>query len=73
MKEDIIDSFAILPYYTLAFTLGYFLYDSYDIYVHRHSYERYIEIVMHHTMIILNFGLAIIQQRYVGSMVIGTL
>lgn len=68
---DIIDAFEPLPYFALAFTIGYFLYDTYDIFVHRSSYSQYIEIVMHHIMIILNFGLALLEHRYVGSMVIG--
>lgn len=71
ISRDIIDAFQPLPYFALAFTLGYFLYDTYDIYLHRRFYPKYVEILVHHSMIILNFGLAVAEQRYVGSMVIG--
>ncbi|CAG0882844.1 unnamed protein product [Cyprideis torosa] len=67
--QDPIHFFNFWEYFLVNFSIGYFLVDSYDMFVYYKNRTSW-ELLLHHTFIVLCFGLAVVSRKYVGYAII---
>ncbi|XP_047450806.1 TLC domain-containing protein 2 [Mugil cephalus] len=69
MAEDLIETHSVFSHALVSFSIGYFIYDFFDMVVYQklnHSWE----LLFHHTVVITCFGLSVLSARYVGFAVV---
>lgn len=69
MAEDLITTYSTSAHTLISFSIGYFLYDMCDMLVYqrnRHSFE----LMGHHVVIFICFGIAIVTRMYIGYAVV---
>nr|CAB3266979.1 TLC domain-containing protein 2-like [Phallusia mammillata] len=72
LTSDIINKFSYTSYVMASFSLGYFIHD----FIHALRYQKIStawEILLHHTVVILCFGLAVTTHKFVGYVIVALL
>ncbi|KAK3758158.1 hypothetical protein RRG08_060815 [Elysia crispata] len=72
MAEDLITVFTVLSHSLTSFSVGYFVYDLFDLMSTRSSRQS-IELMGHHVVIITCFMVAVCWRHYVGYAVVALL
>ncbi|KAL1140159.1 hypothetical protein AAG570_000091 [Ranatra chinensis] len=65
MREDLIYKFSHSSHFLLSLSIGYFFYDLIDMSLYDRSSKKF-ELLLHHFLVILCFGLAMVQKLYMG-------
>jgi len=65
MRDDLIRTFNFSSHALLCFSIGYFIYDAVDMIVHHRKRSTY-ELLLHHFLVILCFGIAVTTKQYVA-------
>ncbi|XP_028415231.1 TLC domain-containing protein 2-like [Dendronephthya gigantea] len=63
MLKDMIDSWNILAYYTLALSIGYFIYDFINLIIN--DREKGLCIMIHHVLVIFIFYITVSNKKYI--------
>lgn len=69
MAEDLITVFSTLAQNLVALSLGYFVYDSIDM-LRFHRTKKSYELLIHHAVILICFGIAIVMHTYIGYAIV---
>lgn len=69
MMEDLIQTSTFMGHTVISASVGYFLYDSFDMLRYQRTRQS-LELLLHHIVIILCFGIAIFTKVYVGYAVL---
>lgn len=69
MAEDLIQTYTTSAHTLISASVGYFVYDTLDMIVYQRSRQT-LELLLHHVVIILCFGIAIFTYLYVGYAVL---
>ncbi|KAJ0063440.1 hypothetical protein NL108_002681 [Boleophthalmus pectinirostris] len=72
MAEDLIKTFSVLSHALVSFSIGYFIYDFFDMLLNQKLSSAW-ELLFHHTVVIACFGLSVISCNYVGFAVVALL
>ncbi|GFS12976.1 TLC domain-containing protein 2 [Elysia marginata] len=72
MAEDLITVFTVLSHSLTSFSVGYFVYDLYDL-MRTRSSRQSVELMGHHVVIIACFMVAVGWRHYVGYAVVALL
>ncbi|XP_026228706.1 TLC domain-containing protein 2-like [Anabas testudineus] len=72
MVEDLISSHSLLSHSLVAVSTGYFIHDFLDMALNQ-SFKQSWELLLHHSVVISCFGLAVTSRRYVGFAVVSLL
>lgn len=65
MAEDLIQTYTTAAHTLISASVGYFVYDTLDMIVYQRSRQT-LELLLHHIIIIICFGIAIFTYFYVG-------
>lgn len=71
MKEDLINSYSSSAQRVISLSVGYFFYDFFDMVVHDLKHSR--ELLVHHCLVILCFGLSVCTHYYQGYSLVALL
>ncbi|XP_048746766.1 TLC domain-containing protein 2-like [Ostrea edulis] len=69
LAEDMIQTHTVLAHTLISVSVGYFIYDSIDMLVYQRSRQSY-ELLGHHVVIIICFGVSIVSRMYIGYAVV---
>lgn len=72
MAEDLIETFSVFSHALVSFSIGYFIYDFFDMLFNQklsHSWE----LLFHHLVVVTCFGLSVLSGHYVGFAVVALL
>lgn len=72
MAEDLIETHSVFSHALVSFSIGYFIYDFFDMVVNQ-KFSLSWELLFHHTVVITCFGLSVLSSRYVGFAVVALL
>lgn len=72
MAEDLIETFSVFSHALVSFSIGYFIYDFFDMVLNQKLSMSW-ELLFHHTVVIACFGLSVISCKYVGFAVVALL
>ncbi|KAK7882099.1 hypothetical protein WMY93_028273 [Mugilogobius chulae] len=72
MAEDLIETFSVFSHALVSFSIGYFIYDFFDMVLNQKLTASW-ELLFHHTVVIACFGLSVISCNYVGFAVVALL
>ncbi|KAF7700039.1 TLC domain-containing protein 2 [Silurus meridionalis] len=72
MAEDLIETHSVLSHALVCVSIGYFLYDFFDM-VFNQKINQSWELLFHHMVVISCFGLSVLTCRYVGFAVVALL
>ncbi|XP_065558331.1 TLC domain-containing protein 2-like [Artemia franciscana] len=72
MGEDLINVWSVTAHSLVAVSIGYFIYDFFDMAWNNRKRSSY-ELMIHHTLVISCFGLAVMERRYIGYSVVALL
>lgn len=72
MAEDLIETFSVFSHALVSFSIGYFIYDFFDMVLNQKLSMSW-ELLFHHTVVIACFGLSVISHNYVGFAVVALL
>ncbi|CAG6003867.1 TLC domain-containing protein 2 [Menidia menidia] len=72
MAEDLIETHSVFSHALVSFSIGYFIYDFFDM-VHNQKLSQSWELLFHHIVVITCFGLSVLSCRYVGFAVVALL
>lgn len=72
MAEDLIETFSVFSHALVSFSIGYFIYDFIDMVLHQKLSLSW-ELLFHHTVVIVCFGLSVVSFKYVGFAVVALL
>jgi len=69
LAEDMIKTHTIPAHTLISFSVGYFIYDTIDMLIYQRNRQSY-ELMGHHVVIIVCFGVSIVSRMYVGYAVV---
>ncbi|ELT94577.1 hypothetical protein CAPTEDRAFT_183976 [Capitella teleta] len=72
LAEDVIVRHSTLSQTLISVSVGYFIYDTVDM-LRFQSFRQALELVLHHIVILICFGVSVLTQQYVGYAVIALL
>ncbi|XP_077467195.1 TLC domain-containing protein 2 [Stigmatopora argus] len=72
MAEDLIETHSVVSHALVSFSIGYFIYDLFDM-VKCQRFTQCWELAIHHTVVITCFGLSVLTHRYIGFAVVALL
>ncbi|XP_042355641.1 TLC domain-containing protein 2-like [Plectropomus leopardus] len=72
MAEDLISSHSLLSHSLVAVSIGYFIHDSLDVALNQ-SCKQSWEVLLHHSVVLSCFSLAVTSRLYVGYAVVSLL
>ncbi|KAK2831389.1 hypothetical protein Q7C36_016475 [Tachysurus vachellii] len=72
MAEDLIETHSVLSHALVCVSIGYFIYDFFDM-VFSQKINQTWELLFHHMVVISCFGLSVLTCRYVGFAVVALL
>ncbi|CAL4071729.1 unnamed protein product [Meganyctiphanes norvegica] len=72
MAKDLINVYTTSSHVLVSFSVGYFIFDSVDMMLNHRKRSSY-ELMIHHTCVILCFGLAVVTKVYLGYAVVALL
>ncbi|XP_029026356.1 TLC domain-containing protein 2-like [Betta splendens] len=72
MAEDLIETFSMFSHALVSFSIGYFMYDFFDMVLNQKLNQSW-ELLFHHVVVISCFGLSVVSCRYVGFAVVALL
>ncbi|XP_004543851.1 TLC domain-containing protein 2 [Maylandia zebra] len=72
MAEDLIETHSVFSHVLVSFSIGYFIYDFFDM-LRSQKLSQSWELLFHHIVVITCFGLAVVSCRYVGFAVVALL
>ncbi|XP_065335813.1 TLC domain-containing protein 2-like [Cloeon dipterum] len=65
MREDLINKYSSSSHLLISVSVGYFVYDFCDLLINHRKRSSY-ELLLHHTMVLMCFTLAIVTKHYLG-------
>jgi len=65
MSNDLIQAFTPSTHALVSFSIGYFIYDAFDMLIYHRKRSTY-ELLIHHTLVILCFSIAVVSHQYVA-------
>jgi len=72
LAADVINEYSRSAHILVSFSIGYFIHDALDMARNNMKKSTY-ELLVHHTMVILCFGLAVVTRQYLGYAVVALL
>ncbi|KAM8854368.1 TLC domain-containing protein 2 [Synchiropus picturatus] len=72
MAEDLIETYSAFSHALVSFSIGYFIYDFFDMLLNQKLSQAW-ELLFHHIVVITCFGLSVVSGRYVGFAVVALL
>ncbi|KAF3692823.1 TLC domain-containing protein 2 [Channa argus] len=72
MAEDLIETHSVFSHALVSFSIGYFIYDLFDMVMNQKLTQSW-ELIFHHIVVITCFGLSVLSCRYVGFAVVALL
>ncbi|KAM9853434.1 TLC domain-containing protein 2 [Aulostomus maculatus] len=72
MAEDLIETHSAFSHALVSFSIGYFIYDFFDMVLNQRLSQSW-ELLFHHLVVITCFGLSVLSCRYVGFAVVALL
>ncbi|XP_019943958.1 TLC domain-containing protein 2 [Paralichthys olivaceus] len=72
MAEDLIDTYSAFSHALVSFSIGYFIYDFFDMVLNQKLNQSW-ELLFHHIVVISCFGLSVVSGHYVGFSVVALL
>ncbi|KAM9812727.1 TLC domain-containing protein 2 [Syngnathus typhle] len=72
MAEDLIETHSVFSHALVSFSIGYFIYDLFDM-VRYQKLSQFWELALHHIVVITCFGLSVMTYRYIGFAVVALL
>ncbi|XP_069134902.1 TLC domain-containing protein 2-like [Argopecten irradians] len=72
MAEDLISTYDTFAHTLISVSVGYFIYDMWDMFVYQRNRQSY-ELMGHHVVILICFTIAIVTRIYVGYSVVALL
>lgn len=72
MAEDLIETHSMFSHALVSFSIGYFIYDFFDMVLSQRLSQSW-ELLFHHIVVITCFGLSVLSCRYVGFAVVALL
>ncbi|KAL4223232.1 TLC domain-containing protein 2 [Mactra antiquata] len=69
MAEDLIKTHTLSGHTLISMSVGYFVYDTIDMMIYQRTRQSF-ELLLHHIVIILCFGLAVCTKLYIGYAVL---
>ncbi|KAM6933142.1 TLC domain-containing protein 2 [Xenentodon cancila] len=72
MAEDLIETHSVFSHALVSFSIGYFIYDFFDMLLNQKLSQSW-ELLFHHIVVITCFGLSVLSCRYVGFSVVALL
>ncbi|KAL7400414.1 hypothetical protein ABVT39_011996 [Epinephelus coioides] len=72
MAEDLIETHSVFSHSLVSFSIGYFIYDFFDMITNQKLSQAW-ELLFHHIVVITCFGLSVLSYRYVGFAVVALL
>lgn len=72
MAEDLIKTHSVFSHALVSFSIGYFIYDFFDM-VRNQKLSQSWELLFHHIVVITCFGLSVLSCLYVGFAVVALL
>lgn len=72
MAEDLIETHSVFSHALVSFSIGYFIYDFFDMVGSQKLIQSW-ELLFHHIVVITCFGLSVLSCRYVGFAVVALL
>ncbi|XP_020495045.1 TLC domain-containing protein 2 [Labrus bergylta] len=72
MAEDLIETYSMFSHALVSFSIGYFIYDFFDMVLNQKLSVSW-ELLLHHMVVITCFGLSVLSCRYVGFAVVALL
>lgn len=72
MAEDLIETHSAFSHALVSFSIGYFIYDFFDMVLSQKLSQSW-ELLFHHIVVITCFGLSVLSCRYVGFAVVALL
>ncbi|XP_061538597.1 TLC domain-containing protein 2 [Phycodurus eques] len=69
MAEDLIETHSVFSHALVSFSIGYFIYDLFDMVTYQ-KLSQFWELALHHIVVITCFGLSVLTYRYVGFAVV---
>ncbi|KAM4566062.1 TLC domain-containing protein 2 [Odontesthes bonariensis] len=72
MAEDLIETHSVFSHSLVSFSIGYFIYDFFDMVCNQKLSQSW-ELLFHHIVVITCFGLSVLSCRYVGFAVVALL
>ncbi|XP_026187854.1 TLC domain-containing protein 2 [Mastacembelus armatus] len=72
MAEDLIETHSVFSHALVSFSIGYFIYDFFDMVTNQKLNQSW-ELLFHHIVVITCFGLSVLSCRYIGFSVVALL
>ncbi|XP_030192909.1 TLC domain-containing protein 2 [Gadus morhua] len=72
MAEDLIETHSVFSHALVSVSIGYFIYDFFDMVVHQKLSQSW-ELLFHHVVVITCFGISVLSFRFVGFAVVALL
>ncbi|XP_073718902.1 TLC domain-containing protein 2 [Misgurnus anguillicaudatus] len=72
MAEDLIETHSVLSHALVAVSIGYFIYDFFDMVLNQKIGQSW-ELLFHHVVVITCFGISVLSCQYVGFAVVALL
>nr|XP_057936347.1 TLC domain-containing protein 2 [Doryrhamphus excisus] len=72
MAEDLIETHSVFSHSLVSFSIGYFIYDLFDMVKYQKMGQSW-ELGLHHVVVITCFGLSVVTHRYIGFAVVALL
>ncbi|XP_073472731.1 TLC domain-containing protein 2 [Aquarana catesbeiana] len=72
MAEDLISTHSRFSHWLVAVSIGYFIHDFVDMLQNQKMHQSW-ELLFHHTVVIICFGISLLLHRYVGFSVVALL
>ncbi|XP_055338305.1 TLC domain-containing protein 2-like [Paramacrobiotus metropolitanus] len=65
LREDMVEGGSNFSYYLVALSIGYFIYDLFDMGINRLNLKS-VELMGHHAVVVLCFGVAVFLRKFIG-------
>lgn len=72
MAEDLIETHSVFSHALVSVSIGYFIYDFFDMVLNQKMGQSW-ELLFHHVVVIMCFGISVLSCRYVGFAVVALL
>ncbi|MBN3308323.1 TLC domain-containing protein 2 [Amia ocellicauda] len=72
MAEDLIETHSAFSHALVSVSIGYFIYDFFDMVLHQKLHHSW-ELLFHHAVVITCFGISALSSRYIGFSVVALL
>ncbi|CAL8351145.1 unnamed protein product [Lota lota] len=72
MAEDLIETHSVFSHALVSVSIGYFIYDFFDMVLHQKLSQSW-ELLFHHVVVITCFGISVLSCRFVGFAVVALL